>query len=581
MKKRSFVIHPFLFALYPILFFYSHNIKELTRDVIFMPLAISLGVVIVLYLLLFLLIKNKYKRGLSLSLFIIAFFSYGHLSQFITGPKGKLYFLISYVIIFTALITIAIRTKNELSKLSSILNAVSLFLVVYSLFSIMNYEITQRRRFKIPEDSYFNQELKPKGKQIEAQDSPDIYYLIFDRFGSSEILKEFYDFDNTTFEKNLQNKGFYVASKSKTNYPYSYLSLASSLNIEYLDYLYDQVGVTRDRTVAHRLLKYPKVIRFLKARGYKYYHLGTWWEPTRINRHADRNFLSEDAESDNFNMKEFTRKLIRTTLLQSIMNKILRDKSIGGSQRILFQLKKLGEIPLLEGPKFVFAHILLTHPPYHFDRYGNISSNKETETIPEKDRYLETIMFADRQIEILVDKIISKSERPPIIVIQADEGPYARAIKERGKDQSKRRRIRSGILNMFYLPGVDYSILYPTITPVNTFRLVFNHYFGTHFERLEDRTYVSTNNKNIYEFIDITNRIYTGTLIIRSKPKDANIYINSISIGERTNQTLRDLKPGSYNIKLIKKGYEIFETTIQLREADSITVDADLHKKRT
>ena len=52
-------------------------------------------------------------------------------------------------------------------------------------------------------------------------------------------------------------------------------------------------------------------------------------------------------------------------------------------------------------------------------------------------------------------------------------------------------RKRSGILNAYYLPGGNVRSLSPNISPVNSFRLVFNSYFGTDLEMLPDRTYVS------------------------------------------------------------------------------------------
>jgi hypothetical protein len=53
-------------------------------------------------------------------------------------------------------------------------------------------------------------------------------------------------------------------------------------------------------------------------------------------------------------------------------------------------------------------------------------------------------------------------------------------------------RERAAILNAYYLSGGDDSHLYPDITPVNTFRVVFNTAFGTDLSLLEDTTYIST-----------------------------------------------------------------------------------------
>jgi hypothetical protein len=47
------------------------------------------------------------------------------------------------------------------------------------------------------------------------------------------------------------------------------------------------------------------------------------------------------------------------------------------------------------------------------------------------------------------------------------------------------------ILNAYYLPG-HADQLYTSISPVNTFRVVLNSYFGTNFPLLEDVSYYSS-----------------------------------------------------------------------------------------
>jgi len=50
------------------------------------------------------------------------------------------------------------------------------------------------------------------------------------------------------------------------------------------------------------------------------------------------------------------------------------------------------------------------------------------------------------------------------------------------------------ILNAYALPGVDPAqALYPSISPVNSFRVVLNRYFGTDLPLLEDRSYFAPN----------------------------------------------------------------------------------------
>jgi hypothetical protein len=59
-----------------------------------------------------------------------------------------------------------------------------------------------------------------------------------------------------------------------------------------------------------------------------------------------------------------------------------------------------------------------------------------------------------------------------------------------------------------YLPGVDQAKLSASMTPVNTFRLIFNEYFGAHLPLLEDHSYAIIDGVNhIYDFFEVTDAV--------------------------------------------------------------------------
>jgi hypothetical protein len=75
-------------------------------------------------------------------------------------------------------------------------------------------------------------------------------------------------------------------------------------------------------------------------------------------------------------------------------------------------------------------------------------------------------------LEIL-HEIIKNSQTPPIIIVMGDHG-YV--LEER----------RYNNLMAFHFPDGGNASLYPTITPINTFRLISNLYFGTNLELRND-----------------------------------------------------------------------------------------------
>ena len=514
MKEKPWIIHPILFAIYPVLFMLSHNISELSVRIVRFPLFITLLFFSLTWISLYFVLKNKHKRGLVISLFFLLFFSYGHIINFSFRGKDSILFLLLYLSLLAVLIYLIIKTKKDLVNFSKILNYISIFLVAFSVFNITYYEIKNRSKQIIINQDISNIKITRKDKTKY----PDIYYLIFDRYTSSENLINFLGFDNSDFENYLKNKGFFIPGRCMTNYPYTFLSLASSLNMEYINYLFYIAGPnSTDRTPAYILLRNNKVVRFLKSIGYKYYHLGSWWGPTRKSKNADENFIYPNKIK--LDLDEFSFKLFKTTIAYSailnffpnlLFNKNEKNIANIDANRILYKFNQFKYIPYKKGPKFVFAHFLSTHPPYFFDKSGQrFTKDQQLNDIDKKTwgckkeikLYLESIEFTNTKIKELVNNILSNSSTTPIIIIQSDEGPV---FKYWTKNTSKYLNMRAGIFCALYFPNVDKKALKRLVTPVNIFRFVFNHYLGTSLPYFKNIVYRYKSKKDIYSFKNIT-----------------------------------------------------------------------------
>jgi len=102
-----------------------------------------------------------------------------------------------------------------------------------------------------------------------------------------------------------------------------------------------------------------------------------------------------------------------------------------------------------------------------------------------KEAYLDQLIFVNKKVEAVVDEILSKSNIAPIIILQGDHGPVI--TEPLGMPNSE--LINFNILNAYFLPQNGNRLLYESITPVNSFRIVFNLYFGTNYDLLEDKSY--------------------------------------------------------------------------------------------
>ncbi len=144
-------------------------------------------------------------------------------------------------------------------------------------------------------------------------------------------------------------------------------------------------------------------------------------------------------------------------------------------RQIFFTLNELGKIPEREGHNFVFAHILVPHPPYIFTPSGEFAWTDHV-----RSGYASNVEFISTHLLPVLETIIETSDTPPVIIIQGDHGPYGDYITP---------EMRLSILNAYYMDTEAQASLYSAITPVNSFRIIFNHYFDTDLPMLDDISY--------------------------------------------------------------------------------------------
>jgi hypothetical protein len=147
-------------------------------------------------------------------------------------------------------------------------------------------------------------------------------------------------------------------------------------------------------------------------------------------------------------------------------------------KRETFLLNRLEDLPSVPGAKFIYAHILIPHGPFVFEADGKIIPDPQKyeggDENTWKQGYVGEVQFINGRLLSILPGIIANSSVPPVIIVQSDHGSKVNFFP---------------ILNAYYLPGEAKTRLYPTISPVNSFRLIFDAYFGAHYELLDDTSY--------------------------------------------------------------------------------------------
>jgi hypothetical protein len=515
LKILRFPIHPFLFAISPIVFLLSVNIEELMIGDALRSIIVSLVFCIIFFVVLRIVLRNWEKSAILTSLYIISFYSYGHIYTALKHLEidgvliGRHRFLVPVFVLCLALLTMLIRKRvKKLDVASSYLNMFAFISLILPMASIFHFLINQ-----IPTSAYSTR-VQVNGLEDSIpnlhEQLPDIYYIVVDEYARGDILRDYWNYDNSEFYEFLESCGFYVAQESSGNYMFTALSLGSSLNMNYVQDLgikFEGEGFPGAMTSA---IKQSYVRQSLENYGYSMVAIETGFFTTDIYDADYYLSLNETIYGEKrfaLGFNGFESLLIHTSAAKLLLDidilnstwltQRLNDPYAMKRAIVLSAFDHLMLGPDMESPIFFFAHIIAPHFPFVFGPNGEeiLSSDPYTldKSVSHSDaevdwrRYLDQLIFVTSKLEDTINYILSKSAKPPVIIIQSDTGPSFVIDYDHPTEEGV--RVKFSILNAYYLPGDCTNHLNPTISPVNSFRIVFNCYFGTTYELLENEKY--------------------------------------------------------------------------------------------
>ena len=486
--------YPLVFGAYPVLALLAFNAGQVKVEAGWRPLLICVAFAGILFILLRLFLRDWYRAAFLSTLWMILFFSYGHIHILLTEKLKDFEFTRWLQIAWFVLAILAIFWAIKKSPSSALaLNVISLGLVVTSLVQI-GPGLQKRGVHTLGAKNAPVQELS------RLQNPPDVYYFILDSYGREDLLKQAYGYDNSEFVNALRERGFYVAQCSQSNYVRTEISVTSTLNMSYLQDLDPAFAPeSTRRRVLWDAFKHSAARYNFESMGYKTVAFATGFA------------WSEFDDSDIFytpppfsaGMTEFETLFMQTTLALHAkdLNWLDADAIMGQNfrDRTLLVFDRMDDIARIPEPTFAYVHLISPHPPFVFGPNGERTyppefwnEDREYPADLYAKGYQNQLTFLNKKVLDAMDTLISESDTPPIIILQGDHGPWL---------QPKNKRM--WILNAYYLPG-QADKLYPTISPVNTFRMVFDEYFGGNYNLLEDISYFSPVPK-LYEFSEIPN----------------------------------------------------------------------------
>jgi hypothetical protein len=505
--RASPLPHVLGFSTFPVVFLLAQNANEaIPLATVLRALVLICVCALAVFAVARAILRDPVRAGLLTSLLLVVFFTFGRMRDvvdpFNTGDRDDRLLMLAgaFLLIGGAFI---VRAGRFARGVTIMLNLVATSLVALNVASIVI--IQGAPGTPAGRQTIFDLPGVDAGVNLAGR---DVYYLIFDRYANVRTLREQYGFDNEPFEEFLRSNDFYVADGSVANYLKTAHSLASSLRMGYLDDLAEREGPRSDDWGSlYATLQGSNVVTAFQELGYRYEHVGSWYEPTRVDVVADRNRAWASTE--------FSSVLLETTIWPTLSIRLGLDATFARRhyEHALFQFDAVEAIARDREPTFTFAHFLLPHPPYVFDADGSFVTPRVADATSVKSAYLAQLRYTNQRIQELVADLLSGPESSrPIIVIQSDEGPHPQRVIAneqsfdwtRASDEELELKLR--ILNAYYLPG-EGEAPYSTISPVNTFRLIFSRYFGAELPLLDDRTFVFRDQAHPYDFTEVTGRL--------------------------------------------------------------------------
>lgn len=478
MNRKNLNIVPFFLVLIP-LFLVLNGMNQfhglVSGKSALSLLAVLVAAVLIVYFFISKMIGNQAKAALMTAWLAVLYLFFGTIHDEMKEilPSGILsyrYFLPLWILFVIAGILLIRRSPAGKNGFNRYLNILFFVLCLYE-GSRMLLRREQKADFFLPttgEDNFIHAATKTA--------RPNIYLLVFDSYLRPDTFRDKFHADQENIDSFLHGKGFYVFSKSRSHYNNTTESLCSVLNMRLLNKegYFNKISPDQSYPTHLRLIESNRSCELLDSLGYtvkngSLFNLKNQPSPFRqpylpnnkalLLEKTLPNKLVQDVFPLEWIVK-FKLSLLYEPYVFGVRN---YNQSAGAFLEKVLSARATG-------PEFVYSHLLLPHAPYYYD--GN-----EKETAPSQlmnpEKYPGYYKYAGDQIRKYVDMILERNGGNSIIVVMSDHG-----IKD---PEEKDREIEYKNLFSIYYPDKDYSSLNDSIQISNTFRLIFNKYFGQQY----------------------------------------------------------------------------------------------------
>lgn len=312
--------------------------------------------------------------------------------------------------------------------------------------------------------------------------TPNVYFFVLDGHAGPDFLRERTGFDPDPFLAALRTDGFRVSEHATSNYPFTNLSVSSTLE---MDYGYEGREEPFPDPFFDRLQGDNRTADIFLANDYAYLH--TWpglWSGSRCSGREDW------CLGGNGPVDDTTVALASMTPLLDVVVDDSSAAAVATANDPLWVTRRILANQPEDRPTWNFIHLLNPHPPLLRDADCGVRDvDMELSAWGDGPEYGDAVACLDRRLQQSIEEILAV-DPDPVIVIQGDHGPRLGIDYDTDGGVTLDDDMYFSILSAIRLPQACDDVEVPDdLTSVNTFRIVFACLEDRPLDLLEDRRF--------------------------------------------------------------------------------------------
>lgn len=472
---------------FPCIFMYARNASEVEASEMVPFLLVFLASAAILFLVTLPFFRNASRAAFWTDLAMLVIINFCLVAEFIKRGIPFLrerYQLVIILLLMAALFVLLLKKKPDLRT------GCLLLLIGFGAMTLINFAVSvpaviaKQRIHREFSESPTPKEYVISDVTFPNPDRPNVYWFLFDEYGGYDNLLHYYNYDNSPFLTELEDRGFVISNTSRnTEGIFTSTIVTNLLNLNYL------VEETDEAEEKAMLRNNCQMYQLFAANGY------------RINLVNHVDFLGTDG------CRVLTSNQAHRTISVYLLRNCLYDRiplirsfltyyfisDYGASYRAgLDNAMEAGlscwrEAEKNDCPTLTVGYYQFPHSPTMVGPNGEALPFRTGWHWSDPSLYLGQVEYCNKFIVQLVDNI-QEHDPDALIFLCSDHGNrYAMHMLQiralRKYDPYEENPHMQNILNAVCYKGETFDI--EGQTGINTMRRVFNQVFGTEFPDVE------------------------------------------------------------------------------------------------